>query len=207
MNSGAISLGPSLRRRVGGRPVPRDQGRSQAIPGDNGDTRATRRLEYEGLSEDVCWGRRVLLARLAKTLDGTFPLGKHHLNTAIYDVQYLEQAISPIPLSMRKSGEGRATGYYIICPMSPRLAKITRQQQWVHDMWFGKRKRSKSWMISWTLSGLRTTHHTNHLCSSSSRSLATQPPIAKLQSPNRKNASGNNMKPITRATGSTPSTQ
>jgi hypothetical protein len=95
MNSDAISLGPSLRRRVGGRPVPRDQGRSQAIPGDNGDTRATRRLEYEGLSEDVCWGRRVLLARLAKTLNGTFPLGKHHLNTAIYDVQYLEQAISP----------------------------------------------------------------------------------------------------------------
>jgi hypothetical protein len=93
----------------------------------------------------------VLLARLAKTLayvDGTFPLGKLHPNTAIYDVQYLGKAISPIPLSMRKGGEGRVMEYYIIYPMSPWLEKITGQQQCVHDMWFGKRKRSKSWMIS-----------------------------------------------------------
>jgi hypothetical protein len=68
--------------------------------------------------------------------------------TAIYDVQYLGQAISPIPLSMRKGGEGRVMKYYIIYPMSPWLEKITSQQQCVHDMWFGKRKRSKSWMIS-----------------------------------------------------------
>jgi hypothetical protein len=43
----------------------------------------------------------------AKCVDGTFLVGILHPNTAIYDVQYLGQAISPIALSMRRGSEAR----------------------------------------------------------------------------------------------------
>jgi hypothetical protein len=72
MNGDAISLGPSLHRREICLAAPYDRGRSQASGDDDSDTSATEWLEMcggEGLSGQVCWGKRVLLASLAKTLN------------------------------------------------------------------------------------------------------------------------------------------